>query len=146
MLKKIAAFFNEQIAPPRAPRTAEEDEHRLSVATGALLLEMAQADSDFSELEEKNYKIQNRVLLSRYRGKTKCTTCKGKRLRYEANFIKVGGKTISDLVDLPIVNLIEFFKKFEYLRFDSQKLFCPEHRIKKITDRLQIRIQRSGFF
>ena len=60
----------------------------------------------FAELEEKNYKIQNRVLLSRYRGKTKCTTCKGKRLRYEANFIKVGGKTISDLVDLPIINLL----------------------------------------
>ena len=54
----------------------------------------------FSELEEKNYKIQNRVLLSRYRGKTKCNTCKGKRLRPEANYITVGGKMVSDLVEL----------------------------------------------
>lgn len=74
----------------------------------------------FAELEEKNYKIQNRVLLSRYRGKTKCTTCKGKRLRYEANFIKVGEKTISDLVDLPIVNLIDFFKNLELNEYDAK--------------------------
>lgn len=74
----------------------------------------------FIELEEKNYKIQNRVLLSRYRGKTKCSTCKGKRLRYEANFIKVGEKTISDLVDLPIVNLINFFKNLKLNEYDAK--------------------------
>ena len=74
----------------------------------------------FSELEEKNYKIQNRVLLSRYRGKTKCTTCKGKRLRQEANFIKIAEKTISDLVDLPIVNLIEFFKNLTLNEYDAK--------------------------
>lgn len=74
----------------------------------------------FSELEEKNYKIQNRVLLSRYRGKTKCTTCKGKRLRQEANYIKIAEKTISDLVDLPIVNLIEFFKKLTLNKYDAK--------------------------
>lgn len=74
----------------------------------------------FSELEEKNYKIQNRVLLSRYRGKTKCTTCKGKRLRQEANYIKIAEKTISDLVDLPIVNLIEFFKKLTLNEYDAK--------------------------
>lgn len=74
----------------------------------------------FTELEEKNYKIQNRVLLSRYRGKTKCTTCKGKRLRPEANFVKVGGKTISDLVDLPIVKLIPFFNNLELNEYDAK--------------------------
>jgi excinuclease ABC subunit A len=74
----------------------------------------------FSELEEKNYKIQNRVLLSRYRGKTKCHTCKGKRLRPEANYVTVGGKTVSDLVDLPIVNLIDFFKKLELNEYDAK--------------------------
>ena len=74
----------------------------------------------FSELEEKNYKIQNRVLLSRYRGKTKCTTCKGKRLRQEANYIKIAEKTISDLVDLPIVNLIEFFKSLTLNEYDAK--------------------------
>ncbi len=72
----------------------------------------------FKELEEKNYKIQNRVMLSRYRGKTKCTTCKGKRLRQETNNIKVGDKTISELVDLPIKNLIEFFKNLQLSDYD----------------------------
>ncbi|MES2748168.1 MAG: excinuclease ABC subunit UvrA [Bacteroidota bacterium] len=72
----------------------------------------------FKELEEKNYKIQNRVMLSRYRGKTKCTTCKGKRLRQETNNIKVGDKTISELVDLPIKNLITFFKTLQLSEYD----------------------------
>ena len=74
----------------------------------------------FKELEEKNYKIQNRVMLSRYRGKTKCTTCKGKRLRVEANYIQVGGKTISDLVDLPIKKLIPFFDDLQLSEYDTQ--------------------------
>ena len=74
----------------------------------------------FQELEEKNYKIQNRVMLSRYRGKTKCTTCKGKRLRKEANYISVGGKTISDLVDMPIKRLIPFFKALQLSEYDAK--------------------------
>jgi len=73
----------------------------------------------FAELEEKNYKIQNRVMLSRYRGKTKCPDCKGKRLRPEANYIKIGGRTISDLVDLPIKNLAEFFSGLELNEYDT---------------------------
>ncbi|ESU28453.1 excinuclease ABC, subunit A [Flavobacterium limnosediminis JC2902] len=77
-------------------------------------------DAFFQELEEKNYKIQNRVMLSRYRGKTKCNVCKGKRLRPEANYIQVGGKTISDLVDLPIKNLIEFFKGLTLSEYDEK--------------------------
>jgi excinuclease ABC subunit A len=72
----------------------------------------------FAELESKNYKIQNRVMLSRYRGKTKCHVCKGKRLRPEANYVKIGGKTISDLVDLPIHRLVDFFKTLELSEFD----------------------------
>ncbi|CAM3558503.1 excinuclease ABC, subunit A [Flavobacterium saliperosum S13] len=77
-------------------------------------------DAFFQELEEKNYKIQNRVMLSRYRGKTKCNSCKGKRLRPEANYIKIGGKTISDLVDLPIKNLIAFFKALTLSEYDEK--------------------------
>lgn len=77
-------------------------------------------DAFFQELEEKNYKIQNRVMLSRYRGKTKCNVCKGKRLRPEANYVLVGGKTISDLVDLPIKNLIEFFKALTLNEYDEK--------------------------
>ena len=74
----------------------------------------------FKELEEKNYKIQNRVMLSRYRGKTKCPTCKGKRLRVETNYIKVGNKTVSELVDLPIKNLIVFFQQLELSEYDQK--------------------------
>ena len=74
----------------------------------------------FAELEAKNYKIQNRVMLSRYRGKTKCHACKGKRLRPEASYIKVGGKTISDLVDMPIKNLVTFFTGLPLSEYDQK--------------------------
>jgi excinuclease ABC subunit A len=77
-------------------------------------------DDFFKELEEKNYKIQNRVMLSRYRGKTKCNTCKGKRLRKEANYITVGDKTISELVDLSIKRLIPFFKELNLSEYDGK--------------------------
>ncbi|MCV2487097.1 excinuclease ABC subunit UvrA [Flavobacterium sp. SH_e] len=74
----------------------------------------------FRELEEKNYKIQNRVMLSRYRGKTKCHACKGKRLREEASYVKINGKTVSDLVDLPIKHLVTFFKNIELNVYEQQ--------------------------
>ncbi len=74
----------------------------------------------FKELEEKNYKIQNRVMLSRYRGKTKCTACKGKRLRIEASYVKINQKTVSDLVDLPIKHLVTFFKNLELNVYEKQ--------------------------
>ncbi|WP_300976672.1 excinuclease ABC subunit UvrA [Flavobacterium sp.] len=74
----------------------------------------------FKELEEKNYKIQNRVLLSRYRGKTKCPSCKGKRLRTEASYVKINHKTVSDLVDLPIKKLVDFFKEIELDDYEQQ--------------------------
>lgn len=74
----------------------------------------------FKELEEKNYKIQNRVMLSRYRGKTKCHVCKGKRLRPEASYVKINGKTVSDLVDLPIRHLAAFFKDITLDEYEKQ--------------------------
>lgn len=74
----------------------------------------------FRELEEKNYKIQNRVMLSRYRGKTKCHACRGKRLRVEASYVKINGKTVSDLVDLPIKHLVTFFKNIELDVYEQQ--------------------------
>ena len=74
----------------------------------------------FKELEEKNYKIQNRVMLSRYIGKTKCPTCKGKRLRPEASYVKINQKTVSDLVDLPIKNLVDFFKEIQLDEYEKQ--------------------------
>lgn len=73
----------------------------------------------FKELEEKNYKIQNRVMLSRYRGKTKCYACKGKRLRPEALNIKIDQKTLADLVELPIDQLALFFKNIQISENDQ---------------------------
>jgi excinuclease ABC subunit A len=74
----------------------------------------------FKELEDKNYKIQNRVMLSRYRGKTKCHSCKGKRLRIEASYVKINSKTVSDLVDLPIKHLVSFFEKIDLDVYEKQ--------------------------
>lgn len=74
----------------------------------------------FKELEAKNYKIQNRVMLSRYRGKTKCQSCKGNRLRIESSYIKIGGKTISDLVQISIKKLVQFFEALEISDFDQK--------------------------
>jgi excinuclease ABC subunit A len=73
----------------------------------------------FAELEEKNYKIQNRVMLSRYRGKTLCKTCDGKRLRNEANYVKINNFALADLVDLPIVKLIPVFKNLTLSDYDQ---------------------------
>ncbi|MCH8533822.1 MAG: excinuclease ABC subunit UvrA [Flavobacteriaceae bacterium] len=87
----------------------------------------------FEELEAKAYKIQNRVLLSRYRGKTKCNLCKGKRLRKEANYVKVGGKSISDLVDLPIDQLADFFKHLKLADTDEK---IAKRLLKEINNRL----------
>ena len=94
----------------------------------------------FIELEEKNYKIQNRVMLSRYRGKTKCPACKGKRLRPEANYIKVGNHTISDLVDLPIKNLADFFLALELTEFEQK---VAKRLLIEINNRLQF-LQEVG--
>ncbi|MFO7615726.1 MAG: excinuclease ABC subunit UvrA, partial [Bacteroidales bacterium] len=63
----------------------------------------------FAHLEEKSYKIQYRVMLARYRGKATCPECQGTRLRKETDWIQVGGKSISDLVRLPVNELLSFF-------------------------------------
>jgi excinuclease ABC subunit A len=77
-------------------------------------------NSFFEELEAKAYKIQNRVMLSRYRGKTRCSACKGKRLRPEANYIRVANATITDLVEMPLKKLSNFFKQLELNDHDTQ--------------------------
>jgi excinuclease ABC subunit A len=76
-------------------------------------------DSFFKMLEENQYKIQYRVMLARYRGKTPCPTCHGTRLKKEAGYVKVGGKSISELVDLPIHDLKDFFSALELDTHDA---------------------------
>lgn len=72
----------------------------------------------FEELETANYKIQNRVMLSRYRGKTVCPACDGSRLRKEALYVEIDGKTIGDLVDMPIDELAVFFESIKLSETD----------------------------
>lgn len=88
----------------------------------------------FKNLEENSYKIQNRVMLSRYRGKTKCTACTGKRLRKEADYVKIGGKTLSDLVDLPIDEVRSFFKQLVLNEYEQQ---VAKRLLLEINNRLQ---------
>ncbi|MBU2973379.1 excinuclease ABC subunit UvrA [Zobellia sp. B3R18] len=87
----------------------------------------------FEQLEEKSYKIQNRVMLSRYRGKTRCNVCHGKRLRKETDNIKVNGKNISDLVELPIKKLIPFFEELVLDKTDEK---IASRLLKEIKTRL----------
>ena len=88
----------------------------------------------FAELESKAYKIQNRVMLSRYRGKTRCTVCKGKRLRPEANYVKVGNATITDLVELPLNKVRDFFTSLTLNEYD---VVIAKRLLKEIMSRLE---------
>ncbi len=74
----------------------------------------------FEELTSKSYKIQNRVMLSRYRGKTKCNNCNGKRLRKEAGYVKVNGVSIQELVALPLDKVKVFFNNLELNKYDQK--------------------------
>ena len=76
-------------------------------------------DGFFAMLEANQYKIQYRVMLARYRGKTICPVCKGSRLKPEAEYVKVGGRSISELVNLPISELKEFFDRLELDEHDA---------------------------
>ncbi|WP_435412556.1 excinuclease ABC subunit UvrA [Psychroserpens mesophilus] len=90
-------------------------------------------NSFFAELESKAYKIQNRVMLSRYRGKTKCSVCHGKRLRPEANYVKIGQTTITDLVEMPLNKLVNFFEQLNLNDYDTT---IANRLLKEITNRL----------
>ena len=74
----------------------------------------------FQDLTSKSYKIQNRVMLSRYRGKTKCNNCNGKRLRKEAGFVKVNGISIQELVALPLDKVKVFFNNLALNKYDQK--------------------------
>ena len=91
-------------------------------------------DFFFKKLEQKMYKIQNRVMLSRYRGRTVCSDCKGKRLRKEANYVKVNGLSITELVDMPISKLLDFFKQ---IKLKGEAATKSKRLLKEIISRLE---------
>ncbi len=88
----------------------------------------------FQHLEEKKFKIQYRVLLSRYRGKTNCPECRGTRLRKEAGYVKVAGKSIQELVSMPVDKLNEFFRNISLPPSDA---IVAERLLKEIRIRLR---------
>ena len=94
----------------------------------------------FKKVEAKNYKIQNRVLLSRYRGKTACNDCDGSRIRKEANYVKIAGKSLSELLRYPIDQLFTFFDQLELSKHDFQ---IAERLLKEIKSRLHF-VQQVG--
>ncbi|MEK9756368.1 MAG: excinuclease ABC subunit UvrA [Bacteroidota bacterium] len=87
----------------------------------------------FNYLEKKNYKIQNRVLLSRYRGKTLCNKCKGSRLREESTYVKINNKNLSEILSMPINDLEVFFKKINLKDNDKQ---ISKRILKEINNRI----------
>ncbi len=88
----------------------------------------------FNFLEEQTYKIQYRVLLSRFRGKTLCPECKGTRLRKDANYVKVAGISISDLVLMPTKECLHFLEK---IKLDDHDAKIAKRLLAEITSRLQ---------
>lgn len=77
-------------------------------------------DAFFQMVKENQYKIQYRVMMSRYRGKTICPDCHGARLRKEATWVKVGGKSITELVEMPIINLKDWFDHLQLTEHEEQ--------------------------
>ena len=91
-------------------------------------------DFFFQMVKENQYKIQYRVMLARYRGKTNCPVCHGTRLKPEANYVKIGGRSITDLVEMPVVRLKEWFDRLELEPHDAE---VGKRLLTEITSRLQ---------
>ena len=96
--------------------------------------ERVSIDSFFQMVKENQYKIQYRVMLSRYRGKTTCPKCHGTRLKPEADYVKIGGRSISDLVQMPVVRLKEWF---DHLELSEQEQQIGRRLLTEINSRLQ---------
>ncbi len=90
-------------------------------------------DEFFKELEEQTYKIQYRVILSRYRGKTNCPECKGSRLRKDASYVKIAGQSITDVVLMPLDKAFEFFRD---LKLDAHDEKIAKRLLLEIVNRL----------
>ncbi|MBP5589898.1 MAG: excinuclease ABC subunit UvrA, partial [Bacteroidales bacterium] len=92
----------------------------------------------FKFLDEQKFKIQYRVMLSRFSGKTTCPECDGKRLKKEASYVKIAGKSINDLVSMPIDQLYDFFA---HINLDDTDKSVAERLLKEITTRLQYLVE-----
>lgn len=105
------------------PSDKERDEH-----------ERVSIDDFFQMVKENQYKIQYRVLMSRYRGKTTCPDCHGTRLKPESNYVKINGMSITDLVEMPIANLYQWFLN---LQLSEQEEMIAKRLLTEIRNRLE---------
>ena len=96
--------------------------------------ERVSIDEFFRMVKENQYKIQYRVMLSRFRGKTLCPDCHGTRLKKEANYVKIGGKSITELVEMSVANLSQWFKQLELSDHEKE---ISKRLLAEITNRLQ---------
>lgn len=132
-----AAVDNFPVFKPYFELTREEKKqlwHGLPSERKAKLSDRICIDAFFDMVKENQYKIQYRVLLSRYRGKTLCPDCHGRRLKNEATWVKIGGKAITDLVDMPIGSLKEWF---DTLKLTEQEQKVSKRLMIEITNRIQ---------
>lgn len=132
-----AAVDNFPVFKPYFELTREEKKqlwHGLPSERKAKLSDRICIDAFFDMVKENQYKIQYRVLLSRYRGKTLCPDCHGRRLKNEATWVKIGGKAITDLVDMPIGSLKEWF---DALKLTEQEQKVSKRLMIEITNRIQ---------
>lgn len=118
--------------PVHKPFYELTDEQRNLLWTGNQYFEGLNAF--FNMLESNQYKIQYRVMLARYRGKTICPECRGSRLKKEASYVKISGKSISELVLLPVTQLKEFF---DTLALDEQDVAVSRRLLTEIQHRIQ---------
>jgi len=108
--------------------------HGLPSEKGKDIHNQISIDAFFQMVKENQYKIQYRVMMSRYRGKTTCPTCHGTRLKKEANYVKIAGRSISDLVEMPVVRLKEWFDR---LQIDEHDKDIAKRLLTEISHRLQ---------
>ncbi|MBL4705388.1 MAG: excinuclease ABC subunit UvrA, partial [Flavobacteriales bacterium] len=131
-LKELVLNADEFDFPIHRPYYDLTNEHKELLWTGNRYF--SGLNAFFSYLESKMYKIQYRVMISRYRGKTGCPECKGSRLRKETNYVKVAGKTISELSGLTIKDARVFF---EHTELDEHDSIVAKRLFVEIKSRLQ---------
>ncbi|MBO5537948.1 MAG: excinuclease ABC subunit UvrA [Prevotella sp.] len=132
-----AAHDNFPIFKPYFELTREEKDmlwHGLPSERNKDIHEQVSIDAFFQMLKENQYKIQYRVMLSRYRGKTVCPVCHGTRLKKESTWVKILGMSICDLVEMPIVNLKQWFDKLQLTENEQQ---IAKRLLIEINNRLQ---------
>ncbi len=132
-----AATDNFPVFEPYYKLTAEQKDwlwHGLPSERKKPADDQVSIDAFFQMVKENQYKIQYRVLMSRYRGKTVCPTCHGTRLKKEADYVTIGGRSISSLVDMPIVRLNEWFAN---LQLTEREKTIGSRLLREIASRLQ---------